>query len=231
MPGVNATTSDSTLLGATRRRVWVHPDILSHSLVVLTSDQLHVTPLTGAPKPEIVSAVEAGFDLGDLFGPLAVVVDLRSVQAVKLDLLTNTLVVEYSKRGTGTGRLAITFGTAETGDACFTKVWRRLGKGFELQPYRRDAWAAARAPLALLCSALVVTAVLAMGMSAYEDTASARAAASSAVESAKSSARTTESLIGWRGVCALGGAAAAVAQVWLYRRLTHPPERLELVRK
>ena len=33
----------------------------------------------------------------------------------------------------------------------------------------------------------------------------------------------------WRAVCGLGGIAAAVIQVWLYRRLTQPPVSLELL--
>ena len=34
----------------------------------------------------------------------------------------------------------------------------------------------------------------------------------------------------WRVVCGLGGAVAAVLQVWIYRRLTQPPLSLELIR-
>src|SRR5438132_457398 len=37
-------------------------------------------------------------------------------------------------------------------------------------------------------------------------------------------------LPGWRAACVAGGAAVAAAHVWLYRRLTQPSERLELVR-
>ena len=34
----------------------------------------------------------------------------------------------------------------------------------------------------------------------------------------------------WRWVCGFGGVVLAVLQVWLYRRLTKPPKRLELAR-
>ena len=34
----------------------------------------------------------------------------------------------------------------------------------------------------------------------------------------------------WRAVCACGGAAAAASQVWLYRRVTQPPTKLEVIR-
>ena len=71
-----------------RRRVWAHPDVKSHSLVVLTFEQLCLAPLAGAPKAELVAAAEAGGDLDDLLGPLAVVVDLIAVRRLKLDLLT-----------------------------------------------------------------------------------------------------------------------------------------------
>jgi hypothetical protein len=240
MYAVNADITDTTLTGVPRRRVWVHPDVQSHSLVVLTNDQIHVTPLAGAPKADVVASVEAGFDPGELLGPLAVVVDLATVRDVKLDLLTNALVVEYAKNGPGTGRLTVVFTTPEAADGCFTKVWRRLGDGFQLRPYKREAWSAARAPLTLLVGVLVVTAALAMTISVLEDTASARAAADrlnavaqGGAEEAKTLSKQPDGLLGWlgwRGVCALGGVAAAGAQVWMYRRITRPPERLELVR-
>jgi hypothetical protein len=233
MPAVNADPPETTLPGTTRRRLWVHPDVTSHSLVVLTFDQLHAAPLAGAPKPEVVAAVEAGSDLGDLLGPLAVVVDLAAVRDVRLELLRNALVVEYDTNGQSTGRLTVVFATPEAADACFTKLWRRLGTGFKLRPYKRDAWSAARAPLVLLVGVLVVTAALALLISVFEDTAPARAAEQGTAQTARAHAKHPDGplgWLGWRGVCALGGAAAAGAQVWLYRRLTQPPERLELVR-
>ena len=241
MPVVNADTLETTLPGATRRRVWAHPEAKSHSLVVLTFDRLLVAPLAGSPKPEVVSAVENGGDLDELLGPLAVVVDYIAVSNVKLDLLTNSLVVEYLKGGLGTSRLTIVFATPETADACFTKLWRRLGDGHKLQPFKRDAWTIARAPLVLLIGALLVTAGLALVLSVFEDMASARAAARvsapglGGLDGAKALPKSSlEVLIGWmnwRVVCAVGGAVAAVAQVWLYRRLTRPPVSLELLRE
>jgi hypothetical protein len=38
----------------------------------------------------------------------------------------------------------------------------------------------------------------------------------------------TNVLPSWRIVCGIGGGLVAAGQVWLYRRLTRPPERLEL---
>lgn len=215
MPVVNARPPETTLPGATRRRVWAYPEAKSHSLVVLTFDQLLVAPLAGPPKPEVVAAIEGG-DLDELLGPLAVAVDLAAVRHVVLDLLTNALVVEYTTDGRGVRRLTVTFATAEAADACFTKVWRRLGDDHKLQPYQRDVWAAARAPLALLAGALLATALLVLGLSVAEDTAAGRGRFGGP---------------GWRTVCAVGGALAAGAQVWLYRRLTRPPEKLELKRE
>src|SRR5262245_60934097 len=118
MPVVNASTLETTLPGATRRRVWAHPETKSHSLVVLTFDRLLAAPLAGAPKPEVVSAAECGGDLDELLGPLAVGVDLVAVRNVKLDLLANTLVVEYAK-DERRNRLTVVFATAESADACF----------------------------------------------------------------------------------------------------------------
>lgn len=215
MPVVNARPPETTLPGATRRRVWAYPEAKSHSLVVLTFDQLLVSPLAGPPKPEVVAAIEGG-DLDELLGPLAVTVDLTAVRHVVLDMLTNSLVVEYTTDGRGTRRLTVTFATAEAADACFTKMWRRLGDDHKLQPYRRDAWAAARAPIAALGGVLLVTALLVLGLSVAEDSAAARDRFGG---------------VSWRTVCAIGGALAAGAQVWLYRRLTRPPETLELKRE
>ena len=212
----------------------------SHALVVLAFDRLVVAPLGGTPKPEVVAAVEAGHDLDDLLGPLAVAIDLISVCRVKLDLLTNALVVEYAKGGLGTARVKVVFETPAAADACYTKLWRRLGDGYALQPDARDAWSAARAPLALLAGALLVTAALALVLSVFEDMASARAAAKvsapglGGLDGAKALPQSPlEVLVGWmnwRAVCAAGGVVDAVAQVWLYRRLTRPPAALELAR-
>src|SRR5262245_26039591 len=129
MPVVNASTLETALPGATRRRVWAHPEAKSHSLVVLAFDRLLAAPLPGAPKPEVVPAAENGGDLDELLGPLAVAVSLATVRNVKLDLLTNSLVVEYVKNGSGAGRLIVVFASPESADACFTKLWRRLGDG------------------------------------------------------------------------------------------------------
>jgi hypothetical protein len=241
MPAVNATDIETTLPGTTRRRVWAHPEVTSHSLVVLTFTQLHVAPLAGAPRPEIVAAIEVGHDLDELLGPLAVVIDLSAVRQVKLDLLTNSLMIEYTKGGQATGRLTLVFANPEAADACYTKLWRRLGDRFQLKPYSRDAWAVARAPLGLLLGALLVTAALSLLLSVYEDMASARAAAQVSMADggtptgvkAPPPKSLLEALLGWmnwRVVCALGGVVAAVAQVWLYRRLTRPPTSLELAR-
>src|SRR5579883_410256 len=174
MPVVDASSLETTLPGATRRRIWLHPELKSHSLVVLTFERLHVTPLAGTPTPDLVTAVEAGQNLDELLGPLAVVVDLIAVRQLKLDLLTNSLIIEYVKNGLETSRLTVAFTTSEAADAFFMKLWRRLGDGFQLQPYKRDAWSAARSPLVLLVGALLTTAILALVLSIFEDMASAR---------------------------------------------------------
>ena len=212
MPAPFDITLETTIPGHTRRRVWAHPGVRSHSLVVLTFEQLHAAPLAGAPKAEVVAAAEAGGPLDDLLGPLAVAVDLIAVRRVRLDLMTNSLGVEYL-RGLGTSRLTVVFATAEAADACFTKLWRRLGDGYALQPYARDAWALARAPLAVLAGVLLATAALVLALSAAEDMASPR-----------------PPRLDWRAVCAASGVAAGAAQVWLYRRLTRPPASLEVLR-
>ena len=233
MPAVNDVLLETTLPGHTRHRVWAHPELQSHSLLVLTFEQLYAAPLTGTPRAEAVAEAEAGGELDALLGPFAVVVDLGTIRRAKLDLLTNSIVIEYATRGVGTGRLKVTFATPEIADACYTKLWRRLGDRVRLLPYKREAWALARAPLGLLAAALVATAALALTLSVVEDTASERAvqrAGSAVAPPPRSPLMALVGRVSWQAVCAAGGVGAALAQVWLYRRLTSPPQALEIVR-
>jgi hypothetical protein len=228
MAAVNVLTLDALALQS-RRPAWAHPEVKSHAAVVLAPQRLHAAPPDGAPAPEALAAVADGADAGGLLGPSATVIELASIRRVKLDLLSNSLVVEYAS-GADAGTLTVVFATPESADACFTRLWRRLGDGLRLVPYRRDPWSLARAPLALLAVILLATAALALGLSVFEDLASARAAARGAAPGPSA----LEAWLGWmdwRGVCAVGGVAAAVAQVWMYRRVTSPPLSLELVRE
>ncbi len=249
MPGLKSSLNDTTIevraLGAalpsvTKRRTWVHPELVSHSLVVLTLERLYLAPLVGDPKPETLAAVNAGGDLDSILGSLATTIDLVSVRRLKLDLLTNSLIIEYLGRGHETSRATITFATPEAADACFTKLWRRIGDGLQLTDYQRDSWQLARGPLMLLLAALVATAALAVVLSVFEDFESARAANKAGVtavgplgDPVEIPKTPLEALIGWMNwkvVCAVGGVVAAASQVWLYRRLTTPPVCLELNR-
>jgi hypothetical protein len=240
MPALKQLPPGTALHSQVRRRIWKHPELRSHSLLVLTLDQFHLAPLAGPPKPEMVAAVEAGGDLNELFGPLATVVKLASVRRVRLDLLTNSLIVEYAGSGSGTSGLTVVFATPEAADACFTKVWRRLGEGCDLLPYQRDTLALARAPLAALAAVLIVTLFLALALNLCEELATARSAGTvsvppagplgAPVEVPKSPLETLLGWLNWKVVCGVGGVAAAVTQVWLYRRLTQPPGSLELIR-
>lgn len=240
-PAVNTTGLETTLPGSTRRRIWSHPEVQSHSLVVLTFSQLYVTPCTGTPPPALLAAVETG-DLDEQLGPLAIRLELMAIRRVKLDLLNNTLVVEYDKDSLTTSRLTIVFANPQAADACFTKIWRRLGDGHQLQPYQKDAWSRAKAPLLLLLGTLLTTAVLVLLLSVFEDTATARVAGSlpptggSGLDNRRlgpvlAPVEWLLARLNWQLVCALGGIVAAASQVWLYRRLTSPPTALELVRR
>lgn len=223
-----------------KRKIWAHPEVTSHSLVVLTPDRLYLAPLGSDPRPETVAAITSGGDVEDLLGPLTTSIDLIGVQRVKLDLLSNSLLIDCVGRYS-TSRATVTFATAEAADACFTKTWRRLGEEMKLNNYQRDKATLARAPLMLLIVSLLITAALALVISVFEDFGSARQAAEGGAvavgplgEQVDSIPETPlEGLIGWmdwRVICAIGGTVAAASQVWLYRRLTTPPVSLELVR-
>lgn len=239
MPALTALPLDVAVPGNTRRRLWKQPELKSHSLLVLTLDQLRLAPLSGPPRPETVAAIEAGGDLDDLLGPLATAISLAAVRRVNLDLLANSVVLEYAGAGRGTSRLVIVFTTPEAADACFTRLWRRMGEGCELLPYRPDTWGLAKSPVAMLAAVLLTTLALALVLGVYEETAAARAAAVSVpsagefgtpVDLPPAPARVLPTWLNWKTVCGFGGVAAAVSQVWLYRRLTQPPVRLELIR-
>lgn len=237
MPALDPGT-EATLPGSNRRRVWAHPDVKSHSVVVLTFERLHLAPLAGPPKPDLLVAA-AYDDLDEVLGPLATVIDLAAVRRVKLHLPTNTLAVEYLKDGVRTSRASVTFASAEVADAVFTKLWRRLGDEFKATNGKRDFWTLGRGPLTLLFGALLATAALVILLSVFEDFASARAALREAPPPDKFGVSPAipqtpiEGLLGWldwRWVCGVGGCVAAGAQVWLYRRLTRPVTVLELKR-
>lgn len=240
MPVLNVAPPGTALHAQVRRRVWACPELKSHSLLVLTLDQIRLAPLTGAPKPETVAAIEAGADLDELLGPLATGVILANVRWVRLDLLTNSLAIEYLGARKGRSFVRVVFATPEAADACFTKVWRRLGDGSELLPYKRDTWALARGPVAALVAVLAATLVLAVVLSIIDDLGPARARAAvsvppagelgTPVEVPQSPLAAALDWFNWKVVCGIGGAAAAVTQVWLYRRLTQPPVSLEVVR-
>jgi hypothetical protein len=239
MPALNtiAPPLETTLPGHIRRRVWSHPELSSHSLVVLTFDHLYTTTLTGSPRPEIVAAIESGADLDEVLGSLTTVIDLAAIRQLSLDLLTNSLNIEYSAHGNAKSRLSLTFSNPEAADACFTKIWRRLGNGFQLAPYKQDSWQSIRGPLGLLAAVLIITALLSGLLSVYQDMASPRHAqgtpyTETAVvqEFAKSRWLSLSSILNWKVICGLGGVGAACAQVWMYRRLTTPPVSLDLIR-
>jgi hypothetical protein len=236
MPALNPPAAETATHGQLRRRVWKHPELRSHSLLVLTIDQLRLTPLAGDPKPETLAAVEQGADLDEVLDPLTTVIALSAVRRAKLDLLSNSLVLEYPA-GIRPGRLVVTFATPEAADVCFTKVWRRLGDSCRLARPDRDWSAMARTPLAVLVAVLLLTAALAVGLHLTEDSASrgsvsvvGAAGPGTHAPLPRSPLDTLAGWLNWKVVCGIGGVVAAVVQVWLYRRLTQPPAALELVR-
>jgi hypothetical protein len=219
--------------------VWTHPELSSHSVLVLTFDRFYLAPLAGSPKSTTLAAIEAGVDLDDLLGPLTTVIDLENIRQLRLELVVNSLTIEYVGRSMKQSRVRLTFATPEAADASFTKIWRRLGDDYQLAPYKRDTWHSVRSPLALLTFILLVTALLAGMVSIYEDMASthmppfnhaATGGPIEKVEAAKSNWAVLFGWMNWKVVCGLGGVAAACSQVWLYRRLTTPPESLELIK-
>jgi hypothetical protein len=214
----NPALTDTVFPGFTRRRVWRAPEVRSHSLVVLAATRLYLTPPDDPPTPQAVAEVEAGADPDRVLGPRAAAIDLAAVRRAGHDLTANTLWLE-SGTADRPAMAEVTFASAEAADAAFTVLWRRLGPGFELAPHRPDPWACAREPVAVLLGLATATLALALAASAADDLP------------ATTPLVTALRWMDWRVVCGAGGAALAVTQAWLYRRLTRPPARLELVRR
>lgn len=207
--------SDSTIPALNHRRVWADPEVRSHSLVVLTLTRLHLAPpAVVPPAAEVVAAIEQGDHSGGL-GPDAVVIDLATVRRVRLDMLANAVAVEF-RCGDETAAVTVRFAGPESADALFTKLWHRLGANFQLIPFRVEPWAAVRGPVLVLAGLLAGTAVAAAGMAA--------------ADAGRFGPLSLPGWADWRVACAVGGAAMAAAQLWMYRRWTEPPARLELVR-
>lgn len=186
MPAAAPPVCTDTTLPGVTRREWRAPAVRSHSAVA-------VTP--------------AGFRLT---GVTETVIDLAAVRRVTLDLVANTLTLD--------ARSAVTveFADAETADAVYTAVWRRLGRRFVLTPPRRSSWELARTPVAFMAGVLTGTIALSLTANALADVGEGAGPLAAFAPA------------DWRAVCGLGGAALAGLQVWLYRRLTRPPHRLEL---
>lgn len=238
MPALNVEPQPMEVSQTSRRRVWFHPELESHSLLVLTADRVYLAPLAGSPRPEVVAATAAaaagGADLDDLLGALATVIELAAVRRVKLDLLSNALLIDISRSGRAKSRIGVTFATAAAADACFSRIWRRLGGG-KLESQQRDWWSLTRGPLLLIAGILAATALLTLTIVVVDGLPTSQSAASVNVPGGpvlvpRSPLQAIFGWMDWRVVCALGGAATAVAQVWMYRRLTQPPVALEVIR-
>jgi len=83
-------------------------------------------------------------------------------------MLANDLIIEYTAGGTGRSRASLRFPRGAA-DAVFTKLWRRLGDGYALRPFRLDPWTAAKAPLIAAVTVIVVAALFALGLNALSD--------------------------------------------------------------
>ncbi|CAN5565641.1 hypothetical protein BH11PLA2_BH11PLA2_05080 [soil metagenome] len=210
--------SDTGIPGLSRRRVWAAPEITSHSLVVLTLPRIYLAPHSGEPRPETVKALEKSLDIESLLGPMTMSIDMTGIDRVRLDLIKNTLRIDYTTVQKHKLKAQLVFATPDSADSMFSKIWRRLGADFTLRPYRPDTWELSRQPLAIMFGLAFVTMLASFGLNAIADVHGGNDWV------------TAGWLPGWRAVCIVGGAAIAAAHVWLYRRLTQPPDRLELVR-
>jgi hypothetical protein len=236
MLATHSVSLSTALPGCQRRRVWQPPEVLSHSLVVLTESTLHLAPAGGNPPVETVQSIEGGKPLDDLLPPLSATIELIAVLRLKHELLDNTIRIHYLS-GAGSAQTAVRFTKAEAADKLFSKLFARLGPaGYEVQPYKPAFWAAAWLPLLVMAGILVVFGGSALVLGVLEET---RAAKVVSVGGNVVTPQTPGEILadwaadgpGWRTVCAVGGVLAALVQVWFYRRVTRPPTALEVVKK
>jgi hypothetical protein len=210
---------DTAAPGLTRRRVWQAPAVRSHALVALTFSRLYLAPANFSVPAGTAEAIQEGADLGSVLGPLATVIDLPTVRGVTHDLVTNTISIAYrptlaTRSGAiPTGQVVIQFDTHEAADEVFTKLWRRVADRVQLVQDRRPTWDLIRTPLAAIGGALAATIGLSVACLGLADAGTPDAGGFAP---------------DWRWVCGLGGAVLAGLQVWLYRRWTTPPSKLEL---
>jgi hypothetical protein len=209
--------------GFAKRRIWTSPELTTHAAAVLTPARLYLVPGISPPPADSVRAVEAGADPAEAFGSLVTIVNLGSVRSVTHDLLANTVHLDAlagsGMTGTWTSRATLAFAKAEAADALFTKLWRRLGDDYKLRPDRPPLSQTVQSPLAVLAGILIATALLVIAANAAADHGPAAP-----------SWLAPFGTLSWQAIAVAGGIAAAVVQVGMYRRLTRPPQRLELVK-
>src|SRR5262245_22459644 len=102
--GINDTTIEVRALGATipapgKRRIWTSPELVSHSLMILTPEKVYLAPLGGELRTETLAAISNGGDMDSILGPLAIAIDLVAVSRMNIDLVDNSLAIEYLSRG------------------------------------------------------------------------------------------------------------------------------------
>lgn len=209
------------------RRVWSAPAVLSHALLALTFQKLHVAPAGANVRADAIAAIHTGADFEQAFGPFGTVIELANVSRVRFDLLANALILEYLHgEGSGAIRLrgqapkasvVIEFADHETADEVYTKIWRRLGDRVELKPYHRDYRDLGRVPVALMIGVLIAAALFVAAIQVAADAGPSVNPVFAALNG-----------FDWRWVCGVGGAALAVLQVRVYRAFTQPPTHLEL---
>lgn len=231
MLALNADPPALTPPFATRRCGWALPDLQSHALLVLARSEMFLAPLSSEkPNSTRIADAEDDADLAELLGPDVPAVPLDSIRGARLDLLQNALAIELDR-----GRLDLKFNSARAADACFTQLWRRLVPRLRLNTLQGSRWSRARLPLTVLGAILAIVAALALAISVVDGLPTTGEGASIRIPGGSLNVpASVHALIGWmdwRVVCALGGAAAAAAQVWLYRRVTQPPLTVELVRE
>lgn len=189
--------------GSTRRRVFVHPDVKSHSMLVLTFARLYLgDPSPSAPDPDVVDSIEnGGAPVEKVLGSRMVQIDLPFVKRVKLDVPAATVTLEYANLGT-VRSAAIAFAGPAAAEALFSKLWRRLGDDFDLKQDKPEPWPAVQVPLVVGLAILLASGVTAAA--GYVD---------------------------WMVSVTAGVVGVAAAAGVAYSRLSGAPTRLELVRK
>lgn len=229
-PAVLHLLPDTTLPGLTTRRIWQESELYSPGLILLTVNRLYIRSEPLSLSQSDLQRLLIGGNVDEQLGPTTQMYPLTDLDHAALDLETYTVRLIF--RGDRPQPELLRFRSAAVADDFFTKLARRVQEQFQPIVPKFDVLQAMRTPIAAMFG--VVTGMVTMNLLAnsYADLSEYRFLLGDQ----------SFELPGWyawadrffqifppRLMGTLSGAVLAILQLWAYRRLTQPPQSVELV--